>query len=218
MTDLALVDGVGDSPLVTVLGVASIRTEPDEAFVRITLTRTDAAAGAALADVADRTESLRALLDELAVPRKDRSTSGISVQEEFDHTPEGRRSLGYLATATVSICLTDTELIGGIIRRCTEELDARINGPDWQISPTNPVRLEAASRAATNARNKAAAYAAGLDLRLGDLRGLAEPGDDRTGGRGIARAAAFSHDMSVDRGEHEVTATVQATFELLRAS
>lgn len=214
------IDTANDQAIVTVLGTALIRTEPDEAFVWITITTTGPAAGEGLADVASRSEVLVGILDEFSIPRKDRSTSGITVQEDFDHTAAGRRSLGYRAAATVSVRLTNTEHIGGIIRRCTDELDARIAGPSWRVSADNPIWLEAASQAAANARDKAAAYAGGLGLRLGALRALAEPEDGSTGRRMFARAASKSsgHDMPVETGEQEVTAAIQATFELLKPS
>ncbi len=209
--------GIAGGPTVTVRGEAAIRTEPDEAFVWITIAKTEPAPAPALAEVAKRTEALMGLLDELAIPRGDRSTTGITVQEDFDHTAGGRRSLGHRAAATVSVRLTDTRLIGALIMRCSDELDARTTGPNWRVSASNPVWLEAASQAAANAREKAAAYAAGVELRLGPIRVLAEPDDGRPGGRKMIRAAsvAASHDMPVETGEQEVTATIQATFALL---
>lgn len=209
-----------DGSTVTVRGEAAIRIEPDEAFVWITIATTEPAPGPALADVATPTEALVALLDELAIPREDRSTTGITVQEDFDHTAEGRRSLGQRAVATGSGRLTDTRLIGGVIMRCSDELDARIAGPNWRVSANNFVWLEAASRAAANARDKAAAYAAGLELRLGPIRALAELDDGWPGGRKMIRpaGAAAGHDMLVETGEQELTAAIQATFALLEPS
>jgi uncharacterized protein YggE len=63
---------------VTVTGEAVIRAEPDEAVLWITLSALETAPGAALADVARRSEALVALLDELQVADADRSTSGIT--------------------------------------------------------------------------------------------------------------------------------------------
>jgi uncharacterized protein YggE len=78
---------------VTVVGEAAIRTEPDEAFVWVTLSAVDQSPGPALADVAKRSDALAALLDELGVGRAHRSTTGVTVAEDFDHTPQGRRPL-----------------------------------------------------------------------------------------------------------------------------
>jgi uncharacterized protein len=204
---------------VVVDGSASVRVEPDEAFVFLTLTKTEQTAGPALTDVAARGDALAALLDELEVPGSDRSTTGITVNEEFDHTKDGRKALGYRATTTLSVRLTDMKLIGTVVMRCTEELDARIVGPSWRVSPENPAWLDAASRAAANARDKAAAYAAGLDLKLGALLALTEATDPTDvmarARRSTLRAASGGSDVPVETAEQEVTATIRATFALL---
>jgi uncharacterized protein len=205
--------GASDPATVLVVGSASVRTEPDEAFVFLTLTRVESAAGPALTDVASRGEALATILDELDVPTEDRSTTGITVSEEFDHTKDGRRPAGYRAATTLSVRLVDTRLIGTIVMRCTEELDARISGPSWRVSPDNSAWLEAASRAAANARDKATAYAAGLDLKLGALLALAEPAD--VAPRRFARAASTGGDVPIETAEQEITATIHATFTLL---
>lgn len=210
---------VGTPATVMVVGSASVRTEPDEAFVFLTITKTESAAGSALIDVARRGDALTAVLDELEVPTEDRSTTGITVNEEFDHTKEGRRTLGYRAATTLSVRLADMKLIGTLVMRCTEELDARIAGPSWRVSPDNAAWLDAASRAASNARDKAAAYAAGLGQKLGPLLALAEPTDVVMPRRsGSFRAASAGGDVPIETAEQEVTATIRATFALLPVS
>jgi uncharacterized protein YggE len=96
--------------------------------------------------------------------------------------------------------------------RASEEFDARVNGPRWRIAASNPAWLEAATQAAANARAKATAYAAGVGARLGPLIALSEPEHSH---HVIAQAARRSApQMEVESGEHEVFATVNATFEL----
>jgi uncharacterized protein YggE len=210
----------GRAATVTVTGVAAIRTEPDEAFVWVSLSRVDASPGAALADVAKRTNALAQLLDGLAIKPELRSTSGITVLEEFDHTPQGRRSLGHRAVATTSIRLADPELIGRVVASATDELDARVSGPTWRVSLTNPARLEAAREASANAKAKAEAFAAGIDARLGHLISLSEPEDHYVRGvqlSGGPAVAASGPDVHIDTGEQQVAASIQATFAL-RAS
>ncbi|MHB8692269.1 MAG: SIMPL domain-containing protein [Solirubrobacteraceae bacterium] len=65
-------------------------------------------------------------------------------------------------------------------------------------------------------REKAAAYAAGVDSQLGPLLSLVEPDDmNRFGRRTLALASsAGGRDMPVKTGDQEVTATIQATFAL----
>jgi uncharacterized protein YggE len=105
--------------------------------------------------------------------------------------------------------------MGRLIAQATENLAAEIDGPHWQIAPNNPVRLEAAKEAAAAGRRKAQAYAEGVGATLGRLIGLIEPGAQVT----VARAAGefrpmAAESMPVERGEHEVAASIHATFAL----
>ena len=207
-----------ERPTITVRGEAAVRTPPDEALLWITLSALKQSPGEAIGDVAERSERLTGLLNELGVPQSDRSTAGVSVNEEFDHTPEGRRQLGHRATARVAARLADAELIGRIITRASDELGAGIEGPRWYISPTNPARLTAASQAAADAKQRAEAYAAGVGATLGALLVLAEPGVVAGKGFGRMRAIAVAGGapppMPIDVEDHQVNAAIEATFLL----
>lgn len=203
------------APTVTVRGDGLVRAEPDEAVLWITLSALEDRPGEALTDVSARATALVSLLDEVGVSKGDRSTTGITVAEEFDHTQEGRRTLGHRASAGVSVRLTDPDLIARLVAEATQELDARIDGPRWLISLDNPLRLEAARLAAADARRKAEAYCDGVGARLGALTRLAEPGEQgHHVGFAVAARAARHDPMPVESGEHELTASVWATFEL----
>ena len=77
---------------ITVRGEASLHADPDEALLWITLSEVEHSAGRALSDVGRRSQALRGLLDEVGVATEDRSTSGVSVAEEFETSPSrGRR-------------------------------------------------------------------------------------------------------------------------------
>jgi uncharacterized protein YggE len=211
--------GPGATPTVSVVGEAVLRAEPDEALVLVSLTALKAHPGSALEDVAGRSRALASLLDELAIAPADRSSTGVSVHEDFDHTADGRRSLGHRAASAVAVRLTDLESIGRLVTRVTTELAARVDGPHWQIAAANPARLEAARQAAADGRRKAQAYAEGVGAQLGALIRLAEPGPDTAGGspRGMFRAMAASAggEMPIESGEQEITATIQVTFALV---
>jgi uncharacterized protein YggE len=203
------------SPSVTVWGEAVLRTEPDEAVLWLTLSAVEEAPGAALSDVAERGATLVTLLDGLGVSKADRSTTGITVEEEHEHTGSGPRVVGHRATSQTSVHLADPEQVGQLVSRAAEELAARINGLRWLISLDNPVRLEAARQAAANAERKARAYAEGIGAGLGPLIRLSEPGvtSDHMPIRMAARGS--SHTMPVEAGEQAVTAAIEATFALV---
>jgi uncharacterized protein len=208
-------EGAPARATVTVRGQATVRTEPDAAILWITLSAFEESPGQALGDVAQRTEALGTLLDELGVREADRSTAGVSVAEEFDPPTRSNRGLGHRATARIAVHLADPEMIGRAISRASEDLRASIDGPHWFVTPANPARLEAARQAAADAQSKAEAYAAGLGVTLDGLMCLVEP-DTADRPRGIRRvsAAAGSRDMPIDVEEYEVRATIDATFAL----
>lgn len=203
-------------PTVTVWGEALLRTEPDEAVLWLTLSAIEDAPGAALSDVAARSAGLVAMLDRLGVTKADRSTTGITVEEEHDHTGSGRRLLGHRATSQTSVHLADPEQVGQLVSRAADELSARVHGLRWLISLDNPVRLEAARRAAADAERKARAYAEGIGAGLGPLIRLSESGRASDGGPiRMAHATGLSHTISVEAGEQAVTASIEATFTLV---
>lgn len=203
------------TPTVTVRGEALLRTEPDEAVLWLTLGALEDAPGTALADVATRSAALVALLDGLGVAKADRSTTGITVEEEHDHTESGRRLLGHRATSHLSVRLTDPEQVGQLVARAADEVSAGVRGPHWLISLDNPVRLEAARRAAADAERKARAYAEGVGASLGPLIRLSEGGDAAHRHTAVALSARSAAPMPVEPGEQAVTASIEATFALV---
>jgi uncharacterized protein YggE len=207
---------VSQNATVKVRGDASIRVEPDEAILWITLTALADSPGVALRDVSERANSLAGMLDALAIAKSDRSTTGITVHEEFDHAQGERRSLGARATTRASVRLTDPELIGRLIEQAVDEAGALIDGPSWQIAPGNPARLEAARQAAADARRKARAFAEGVGASLGAPLELSEADTQRPPvfARAAARRVSNADPLPVDPAEQEVTAAVEVTFAL----
>jgi uncharacterized protein len=206
------------TPTVTVWGEAVVRNEPDEAALVLTLTAVEKTPGAALSDVAKRGAALVTLLDGFGLAKADRSTTGITVEEEHEHTGTGHRVVGHRATSQTSVRVADPDQVGQLASRAADELSARINGLRWLISLDNPVRLEAARQAAANAERKARAYAEGIGAGLGPLTRLSESGhayDDRQPRRWTAVGYAASHTVPVEAGEQAVMASIEATFALV---
>ena len=206
---------IGTQPTIRVRGEAVLRAEPDEALLWITITAIMDAPGPALADVTARSITLGAMLDELGIEKAHRTTTGITVYEEFDHTAQRRRSVGHRALTQVLVRLGDPEPLGALISRAAGELAARIEGPRWQIAPDNPIRLEVARQAARDAEGKARAYAEGIGCALGRPLRVAEPeGPMAMVRRGLRPMAPGAEAVPVDPGEQEVSATIDVTFAL----
>lgn len=103
----------------TVRAEATIRTEPDEAMVVITLSTLEEGSGAPLTQVALRSEALISLVGELGIVGKDRSTTGVAVREEFDHKQRARRSPGHRAEANIVVRGEKSETIGESVMRAS---------------------------------------------------------------------------------------------------
>ncbi len=208
------------TPTVTVRGEAVLRTEPDEATMWITLSALENDPGKALGDVSRHSErSPRCLTSSGSKRRTARRPASPSTRSSITRALDADHSATEPLLARVSARLTDPELIGGLIARATTELQARIDGPRWQIAAQNPIRLEAAREAAADGQRKAQAFAEGAGAKLGRLIRLIEPDAEalmhRSGLRPMAIAeAAGGHQMPIEPGEHEVSAAVDITFTL----
>jgi hypothetical protein len=207
----------------TVRGVGVARCQPDEVELQLSVQTLDPAPDAALDAVASRQALVDAILDHLGVATAARRTVGATVSEEWEWNREERVFRGFRATASTRLRLTDPAIVGPLLRRATAEAGAQVQGPWWQVLPTNPGRAEACALAAADARAKADAYAAALGLRVGRAVEAFEPGTrpaPRTADPTIARAMAVSsapEELGVGGGELDVTAAIDVTYDLLDA-
>jgi uncharacterized protein len=198
-------------PTVTARGSAVVAGRPDEGTWTIDLSAVGETPDAALAQVADRAAALMSLLDELGIPAENRSTTGVTVREEFTHTDGTRTPAGFRAQNLTTVRLSDPAGAGPLLQGATQRAQAEVRGPSWWIAPDNPARLEASRRAASEAKRKAQAYAEALGLALGPVAEIKEP---PAGGSPLARASALTMAIDVDPGELQVEAQVEVTFLL----
>jgi uncharacterized protein YggE len=201
---------------VTARGEAVVPGRPDEGIWTIDVSALGAQPDQALTEVGTRSRSLSGLLDELGVPQEMRSTSGLSVHEEFDHVDGKQVRRGFRAQGSTTVRLTDPTVAGRLIQGAVERAEAQVRGPSWWIAPDNPARIEACRRAAAEAKRKAEAYAEALGLHLGAVVEIREPGigpAPMPRARGFALAAAEVA-VDVDPGELNVEARVEVTFAL----
>lgn len=205
---------------VTVRGNGVAPAEPDEAELRIEITDLAKTPEAALAEVAERSQTLTRILDGLGVPAEARSTTEASVREEREYERQRYIHKGFRAVSQVVLRLRDREVLGPIMRRASEEADARIDGPRWRIAPDNPARAEACREAARDADRKATAYAEALGGRRGEVLAVGEPGLVFEHRRidvppPVAAPAAMmseGSEIQIEEGGLEVRAAVDVTF------
>jgi uncharacterized protein YggE len=204
-----------------VRGEAVVKAQPDEVELLVEVAFLARTPEEALAEVARRGAALTELFDELGVPRKRWTTSGVAVEEtvEWDQQRQQQVHRGYTATNRVTLRLADAEVVGRLMNEATTRAQARLHGPWWRIATDNPARTEACRQAAVAARRKAEAYATALGARLGSIVEVREPGTEpprpeprAKGMRAMAMSAEVAPELTVQAGELDVSAVVIATF------
>ncbi|HTG46538.1 MAG TPA: SIMPL domain-containing protein [Actinomycetota bacterium] len=208
-----------ETATVTARGDAVVPGTPDEGAWDLQIVARAATADAAMAEVRDRSATLQALFDELQVAKDQRSTTGVSVNEEFDYIDGKQTSRGFSASNQLTVRLGDPSDAGRMITEAITRAGAAVHGPRWWIAPDNPARVEACKRAAAVATRKAEAYAEALGLRLGRVLEVREPSVGGVPFRNMRTpmhltVAATEEPIDIDPGLLDVTATVDVTYSL----
>ncbi len=207
---------------ISVRGIGSVATPPDEAVVTVELSALEKSRQDAFRNVADRSEKLEALCAELLIEPSRRTTSGVSVAEQVEWERDRHVSKGYRALTRIVFRLDDPPLVARLLEESVVRVDARVDGPWWSIKRDNPAHLEARRLAALDARRKAEALAGALGARLGGIERVAEPGSEgpKVPTQGVAlRAMSAAIDspgpaIELQPGELFVEAAVEITFSI----
>lgn len=127
---------------------------------------------------------------------------------------------GWSASRRTTVEVLDLTVVGELIAQPTAAGATRVSGPFWAISPDTPAHALARTCAAQNARERAHAYADGLDLKVGRVVGVAEPGlrhggEDHGFGDGVeamSSSADADAPLDVTPAEQTVRAQVEVAF------
>lgn len=211
---MELPDGV-----ITVRGEAVMATRPDEVRFRLSVSAVRSMHTEALQDVTARSHELDALLDELGIPKTQRTTSGISIRENREWVEERSVHRGYEARSSIVVRLHDPSIAGRLLEGAVDRAQALVDGPWWSVAGDNPARLEACGEAARDARRKAEAFAEAASLRVGPIVSIREAveapwrgGEMLSGG---ARAVS-AEEIGIEPGQLEVVASVTIAFTIER--
>ena len=178
-----------------VRGVGQARAMPDRALVRVQVeadgsSRDDAYREAArLANQVDAAVTARqAAIDRtittsLVVHPKTRWKKGESVRT------------GWRASRTSVVEVADFAVLGDFLAELAAA-GAAVDGPTWQLDPTNLVHREVRQIAAADARSRADSYTAALGLRVTGVAWVAEPGLRQGPDAGSYMPMAARMDMS----------------------
>ena len=208
---------------VVVRGAGTLEARPDAARLRIDARARAKDSAKAHLDVATIAAAVDAVLDANAAAVRKRSTSGLLVTPAYEWTDKGQRSVGWEGSRSVTVEITDPAAIGEVFAGAADA-GASAGGLQWVLDPGNPAHAEARAAAAVDARLRAEAYAAALDVTLGPVLEVREPATYPPGGGGAAQPMAFARaaegggaeaTLTVEAPDLRVTAEVDVTFALL---
>lgn len=226
---------MSDATTVRVRGEATRRVAPDRATVRLNAEGRGADAPAAVAGLRAAASALDAALDRHDGPIVAREASRIAVRPHtwYDARTGEQRRDGFVAARSSSIEVVPATAVAAVIDDVTASVSGiGVDGPWWSVDPGNPVHVEVRAAAATDARGRAEAYAAGLGATVGAVVRLAEPGLGGWAGAGggyggeiVTRALAADAKFGGGEGEEaalvdvgreqvEVVAAVEVEFRL----
>ncbi|MGD9276817.1 MAG: SIMPL domain-containing protein [Candidatus Pacearchaeota archaeon] len=210
---------------VTGNGQATIKVMPDLVRVYFNVQTRGETSKEATNNNSEIVDDLITKLVKQGFERKQIETTNFNVYPDYIWDDEGRKENGYVATHSIRVELStdDIDKIGNVV-------DAGVNAGagvsyiSFELSQDleNQYKAEALELAAKDAKTKAQAVANGLGKNLGKL--VSTQGNDfnyypwriyESGGVASLDAASVKQEATnIQPGEQEVSASVQAVFEL----
>lgn len=148
--------------------------EPDIANFSITIRTEDKTAAGATSKNAELSQKILGILASNGVPKSDITTSGFSVNLEFDFKDGKSEIIGYVATNVLSIEVP-ADNVGGIIDAVTVE-DVSIGGISFKLKEENQNKkiTEALANAVKDAKTKADAIAMAAGVSIIGIKSISE--------------------------------------------
>jgi uncharacterized protein YggE len=207
-------------PVIVVTGNAQLEATPDEATVRLGVTRqaTTAQTAQEQANVAAR--DILSALQKLNISPERIQTSRLSLSPVYPPRPDNNEApkiVAYSASNIISVELYDLTAIGPVIDAGLKSGANRLDGVMFRLRDDREVRERALREAVTEARRKAEVIADALGVRLGNPLEVQEggvrvvPRGEAYGGVAL-RVAAEATPTPVSPGQMDVTADVTLRY------
>ena len=209
---------------VVVCGSARRLVQPDRAVLALGVSVVAKDAATALDQVATKSTQLAGILDATGIRAEDRTTDGGGVAEEWEWRKDTNTLVGYRASTSVSVVLTDMSLIAPLLREAVGTSSAQVRRLTWHVDADNPAHHELLGEAARDARRRATAYVEALGMSLGNVELISEapisvggPGGDFVAESApmMMKARGGAAEVAVHPGQIELSSEVHVRFAVL---
>lgn len=204
----------------TVTGDGRATAQPDMVTITLGVSTQAPTAAEALSQNSAQQSKVIDLLKADGIEARDIQTAGLNLSPQMQYADgQPPKLTGYSAQNTVTVRVRDISALGAILDKLVGAGANEINGISFSRADMTEAQNTARANAVADARARAEVMAEAAGMRLGALRMLSDapiampgPGPMRMMAKGVASAPA-----PVEAGELEVTAQVNAVFELLPA-
>lgn len=209
-------------PFIAVTGSAEVAAAPDRAVVSLGATVESKQAQDAQKQIAQTMQRIVRDIKAQGVPDEKIRTSGLSLNPVYSHPapragqePEAPRIVGYRAANTVQVQVDELERVGGVIDAGIAAGANQLNGLSFDLRDDLKQRKQALQLAAQEARSKAEAIAASLNLQLGEVLEIREEGSPAAYPAERRFAASSAAGTPIQPGQVQVSAGVHVRFRLV---
>lgn len=169
-----------ETPLLTVTGTGDVRVAPDEANVRLGVTRQSSTAQNAQEAVNRDANAIIAAVLKLGVARDQVRTGQLNLFPIYAQQKPGEndepRVVAYRATNIVTVRLDKLDLTGPVIDAGLKAGANQLEGVSFGLRNDQAAREEALRLAVLEGRKKAQTIAQALEVRLGTVQEVQEGG------------------------------------------
>ena len=213
-----------------VSGTGKITTVPDVAYLAIGIVTSGATASEASQANAVKGTAVKAVLETVGIPERAIKTKRVALTPTYVYpqakpgkTAEPRKLVGYEASTTIDVTITDLPVLGKLFDEVARAGAVATDALEFALQDREAHELAALTLAGKHARANAEAVAAGLGVSLGALSEAeasvdgVRPRDTRWdyGAAASLRRQAFEPPPTpVSPGELTVSAQVHATFAI----
>ena len=190
-------------------GTATLSASPDQAQISVSVITDGPTAQAAAQANATVSTAVQNALKALN-PAPMIQTTGYSVYPRYSN--QGQTVTGYTASNTIQVTSSDLSSTGSLIDTASQAGANNVGGLTFSLQNPDPLKQQALTLAAKQARAHADAIAAGLGGKTGAVVSAVEGSAYTPVVGGIAAGAA----TPIQTGQVSVTANVTITFQLIQ--
>ena len=196
---------------ITVTGVGTITSVPDEAAFTIGVQTQGSTAREALAANSEQMRRVIAAVTSAGVEKSDVKTQDVSVSANY--ADEGRID-GYSARNSVLVTIHDLSKAGAILDAASNAGANEVYGPMLSRSDEDAIQAKALRDAVSNARKKAEALADAAGVSLGRVTAMTEGFAGGPQPYSESGARLMKADAPIEPGTQDTQATVTVTFAI----